>query len=81
MPHFRGCSGEPNRLPRADEVSAQVRREFPEEGGHAAFVSGPFPGNLGWLPRRLLDFFSEHRPAGTRRVADEIMAARNDNSK
>jgi uncharacterized protein len=50
-------------LPRADEVSAQVRREFPEEGGHAAFVSGPFPGNLGWLPRRLLGFFSEYCPA------------------
>jgi uncharacterized protein len=45
-------------LPRAEEVSASVRCEFPEEGGHAAFVAGPFPGNLDWLPGRVMDFFS-----------------------
>jgi predicted alpha/beta-fold hydrolase len=26
-------------------------------GGHVAFVSGPFPGHIGWLPERLLHFF------------------------
>jgi predicted alpha/beta-fold hydrolase len=26
-------------------------------GGHAGFVSGPFPGHLDWLPQRLLAFF------------------------
>ena len=26
-------------------------------GGHVGFVSGPFPGNLDWLPQRLLHFF------------------------
>jgi predicted alpha/beta-fold hydrolase len=46
-------------LPRSEEVSAAVRCEFPSEGGHAGFVSGPFPGNLGWLPRRLVGIFRE----------------------
>jgi predicted alpha/beta-fold hydrolase len=46
-------------LPRPDEVSAHVQCDFPGEGGHAAFVSGPFPGNLGWMPRRVTAFFAE----------------------
>ena len=44
-------------LPRADEISPAITAEFPAQGGHVGFVSGPFPGNLAWLPRRLLDFF------------------------
>jgi len=44
-------------LPRADEVSPAVELDFPEGGGHVGFASGPFPGNLQWLPRRILDFF------------------------
>jgi len=44
-------------LPRADEVSAAVTLELPDEGGHVGFVAGPFPGHLDWLPRRLLDWF------------------------
>jgi predicted alpha/beta-fold hydrolase len=40
-----------------------VRLEQPTEGGHAGFPSGAFPGNLDWLPRRLLAFFSEHLPS------------------
>jgi predicted alpha/beta-fold hydrolase len=44
-------------LPGAGEVSTAVTLEQPEEGGHAGFVSGPFPGNLGWLPQRVLEFF------------------------
>jgi predicted alpha/beta-fold hydrolase len=47
-------------LPTEREVSAAVKLEFPSRGGHVGFVSGPFPGNIGWLPRRLLHFF-EHR--------------------
>jgi predicted alpha/beta-fold hydrolase len=47
-------------LPTEREVSAAVKLEFPARGGHCAFVSGPFPGNIEWLPRRLLHFF-EHR--------------------
>jgi hypothetical protein len=44
-------------LPQAHEVSSAVTIEFPEEGGHAGFVSGTLPGHLGWLPQRILDFF------------------------
>jgi predicted alpha/beta-fold hydrolase len=44
-------------LPRADEVSATVKAEFPREGGHVGFVTGSLPGRLDWLPQRLLHFF------------------------
>jgi predicted alpha/beta-fold hydrolase len=46
-------------LPGAAELSAAVQAEFPEEGGHAAFVSGPFPGDIAWMPRRVAAFFEE----------------------
>jgi uncharacterized protein len=49
-------------LPRADEVSAVVRRDFPAAGGHVGFVSAPFPGRIDWLPRRVLGFFREVAP-------------------
>ncbi|HSO07127.1 MAG TPA: hydrolase [Pelomicrobium sp.] len=45
-------------LPRPDEVSSAVRLEFPAHGGHAGFVSGPFPGHLRWMPERMLAFFA-----------------------
>ena len=48
-------------LPRLAEVSAMVLLEQPAEGGHVGFAAGAFPGNLDWLPRRLLAFFGEHR--------------------
>lgn len=44
-------------LPSAAEVSTSVRLEQPAGGGHVGFVSGNFPGNLDWLPQRLLHFF------------------------
>ncbi len=47
-------------LPGADEVSPAVTREFPAHGGHAGFVSGRFPGNIDWLPQRLMRFFAAH---------------------
>ncbi len=46
-------------LPTEREVSAAVKLEFPSRGGHVGFVSGPFPGNIDWLPARILHFF-EH---------------------
>jgi len=47
-------------LARASEVSPHVLLEQPDHGGHAGFVTGPFPGRLDWLPRRLLAWFSTH---------------------
>jgi predicted alpha/beta-fold hydrolase len=44
-------------LPKAGEVSKAVVLEQPAHGGHAGFARGPFPGDAGWLPRRLLHFF------------------------
>ena len=46
-------------LPTERDVSSAVKLELPARGGHVGFVSGPFPGNLDWLPTRILHFF-EH---------------------
>jgi predicted alpha/beta-fold hydrolase len=43
-------------LAAARKAAPCVVLEFPRTGGHAGFVSGPFPGQHGWLARRLLDF-------------------------
>jgi uncharacterized protein len=45
-------------LPQETQVSSAVTLEFPAQGGHVGFVTGPFPGQLQWLPRRIIDFFS-----------------------
>jgi len=66
-------------LPRPHEVSAHVLCDFPDEGGHAAFVTGPFPGNLGWMPRRVAAFFAEAmaaRETGSCAYANGIIADR-----
>ena len=47
-------------LPDPHEVSADVTLEFPEQGGHAGFIQGPFPGALNWLPQKILSFFQYH---------------------
>lgn len=44
-------------LPVRSEVSPQVTLEQPEQGGHAGFVNGGFPGHLDWMPCRMLDYF------------------------
>jgi len=46
-------------LPTEREVADAVTLEFTAKGGHVGFVSGRFPGQIDWLPRRLLHFF-EH---------------------
>ena len=57
--HARNDPFLPGRhLPSASEVSASVMLDFPDSGGHAGFASGRFPGNLDWLPQRLLEFFA-----------------------
>ncbi len=45
-------------LPDPAGLPASVRCEFPEAGGHVGFVTGPFPGRLDWLPRRVADHLS-----------------------
>lgn len=44
-------------LPQSADVSPAVILEQPDGGGHAAFPSGAFPGNLDWLPWRLMQHF------------------------
>ncbi len=58
--HARNDPFLPGRhLPETGEVAPSVTLYFPQGGGHTGFASGPFPGNLDWLPERLLAFFSE----------------------
>jgi predicted alpha/beta-fold hydrolase len=45
-------------LPGSPEVSTAVTLEQPAEGGHAGFLAGRVPGNLDWLPQRLVSFFA-----------------------
>lgn len=59
-PFLPGCY-----LPSPDGVSPRVELELPRGGGHAGFASGPFPGNLDWLPGRLLAFFEKQVRAMT----------------
>jgi predicted alpha/beta-fold hydrolase len=44
-------------LPGPDDIAPDVRLEQPQGGGHVGFLTGPFPGNVRWLPERLLQFF------------------------
>jgi hypothetical protein len=46
-------------LPTERDVAPAVKLEFPARGGHVGFVGGPFPGNIEWLPRRILHFFEQ----------------------
>ena len=48
-------------LPTPADVASAVTLDFPDQGGHVGFPSGPFPGTLDWLPKRLLDFFEQAR--------------------
>jgi len=42
-------------LAAARKAAPSVVLEFPRTGGHAGFITGPFPGRA-WLPQRLLEF-------------------------
>ena len=53
-----------NHLPGPAEVSESVSLHYTEGGGHVGYVSGPFPGHLEWLPRRVLAFFETDAAAG-----------------
>jgi uncharacterized protein len=47
-------------LPGDADVGRGVTLEQPEHGGHAGFLQAPFPGNLEWLPTRLVSFFDSY---------------------
>ncbi|WGS49275.1 alpha/beta fold hydrolase [Paraburkholderia sp. D15] len=47
-------------LPSRHEVSAAVQLEQPEHGGHAGFMTGPFPGRIDWLSRRVFGYLEQH---------------------
>jgi len=48
-------------LPSPAATGGAVRLEQPETGGHVGFPQGPFPGELGWLARRLVEFLRAAR--------------------
>ena len=43
-------------LPARHEVSAAVELDQPEHGGHVGFMTGPFPGRIDWLSRRVFGY-------------------------
>lgn len=47
----------PRALPAASQVGRSVRIDFPRQGGHVGFVTGSPPGQLVWLPQRILHYF------------------------
>jgi predicted alpha/beta-fold hydrolase len=44
-------------LPGPELCSDQVTRDFQAQGGHVGFVSGRFPGQISWMPQRVMHFF------------------------
>lgn len=56
-------------LPGPKDVSDCVWLEQPEEGGHIGFPRGNPPGDLGWLPERVMAFFSQFEPVIEQRSA------------
>ncbi|TWI66124.1 hypothetical protein IP91_01935 [Pseudoduganella lurida] len=49
-------------LPR--KASSHVVLDYVEEGGHVGFATGRLPGNLAWLPRRMIHFLEGGRSIG-----------------
>jgi predicted alpha/beta-fold hydrolase len=47
-------------LPARHEVSASVELDQPKDGGHAGFMTGPFPGRIDWLSRRVLGYLERY---------------------
>lgn len=48
----------PQHLPGS--AAPSVTLEYPKEGGHVGFAVGSVPGNLNWLPQRMLRFLQGH---------------------
>jgi len=45
-------------LPRT--ASPAVALDYPAQGGHAGFITGCAPGNMSWLPHRVVQFLESH---------------------
>jgi predicted alpha/beta-fold hydrolase len=45
-------------LPSPREVSSAVELDQPAHGGHVGFMTGPFPGRIDWLSRRVFGYFA-----------------------
>jgi predicted alpha/beta-fold hydrolase len=56
-------------LPSAGDVSSAVELEIPSHGGHVGFVSDGLPGNIAWLPQRLLAHFAAQMNTNAQRLA------------
>lgn len=48
-------------LPGPNYGNSNIIFHQPAQGGHVGFVTGMWPGNLTWLPKRLARFFTESR--------------------
>ena len=48
-----------NILPTANHVSDHVSFDFSDAGGHVGFLSGPFPGRLESLPKKIAAFIEQ----------------------
>jgi predicted alpha/beta-fold hydrolase len=51
-------------LPTHAEVSSAIELDQPEAGGHVGFMTGPFPGRMDWLPRRVFSFLEPRAKNG-----------------
>ncbi|WP_181321912.1 YheT family hydrolase [Trinickia symbiotica] len=51
-------------LPTRAEVSPAIELDQPEAGGHVGFMTGPFPGRMDWLPRRVFSFLEPYAKNG-----------------
>lgn len=51
-------------FPSLSHCSLAVTREILRGGGHVGFVHGRLPGQIDWLPQRLLGYFQAHLPTG-----------------
>jgi len=64
------------QLPAPEHVSPEIVLDFPAMGGHVGFVSGPFPGSIGWLPERVLGFFEARLAAAVAPSPGSVQAMR-----
>jgi len=47
-------------MPTTKNLPQEVTPDFLAQGGHVGFVQGTWPGNMAWLPQRLLAYFDRY---------------------